>query len=125
MTLAGISADGKDSQMIAMILLQNAKLDENTSNAIIIQLVAKADSRKVSNASGANACIKVPMSMITNLKGCIKDISSALIEKMGEATDSEAPVFTTAFGLNMSEKVKEALDAIDSVGVSDALTEDT
>ena len=58
MTLAGILADGKDSQMIAMILLQNAKLDENTSNDITIQLVAKADSRKVSNAFGANACIK-------------------------------------------------------------------
>ena len=85
--------------MIAMILLQNAKLDENTSNAITIQLVAKADSRKVSNASGANAYIKVPMSMITNLKGCIKDISSTLNEKMGEATDSEAPVFTTDFWL--------------------------
>lgn len=46
MALAGISANGNDSQLIAMMLLQNEKLDGNTSNAITIQLVAKEEARK-------------------------------------------------------------------------------
>lgn len=44
MALAEISATGKDSQLIAIVLSQNAKLVKNTSNAITIP--AKAEARK-------------------------------------------------------------------------------
>ena len=59
MTLARISAEVKDSHMIAIVHFHNANTDENTSNAITKQFASKAKSRKVSASSGENAQIKI------------------------------------------------------------------
>jgi len=45
MSLVGISSTTSDSQLLAMVLLQNAKLDKNTNNAIKIQLITQASQR--------------------------------------------------------------------------------
>ena len=50
------------------MLLQNARLDENTSNAITIQLFAKAESRKSVSAAGQAGIIKVNASTMSGFR---------------------------------------------------------
>eukprot|EP00171_Calliarthron_tuberculosum_P004903 IDg4903t1 len=76
--LAVTSSTDKESQLIGMILLENAKLDENTNNAIEIQLVTQSKQRKKDTPAA-------------NLKFSL-ELRNYLVEKLEElakTTDSE------------------------------------
>lgn len=111
MALAGISANGKDSQLIAMVLLQNAKLDENTSNAITIQLVAKAEARKRDALElQGNSVVKLSEATILDLKQKVEAAKNAT-DIVVQGNEAEA-VPSIDHIRSIGEKIDIALDAI-------------
>ena len=84
MTLSGISVNGKESQLIAMVLLQNAKLDVNTSNAITIQLVSKAEARKA-NSSSTTDTVTARRDTVSSMKDMLNSMKDRLSRQVGEA----------------------------------------
>ena len=120
MTLAGIAATGKDSQMLAMVLLQNARLDENTSNAITIQLVAKAESRKSATAASQVGTVKVNVSTMNGFKSAANGLASDITDKLDEA-GQDAPVLTSEFATGVADKAKALANDINTLLTPDTL----
>ena len=91
MTLSGISVNGKESQLIAMVLLQNSRLDVNTSNAITIQLVAKADSRK-DMATRISDIITARRDEMASLKTTLDTMKHRLAQQMNNADEAATSI---------------------------------
>lgn len=92
MALSGIDAAGKKSQLLAMIMLQNCKLDENTWNSITIQFVGNAD-RRMQVEKAISTPISVAPNSLNDIKRQVADLQSSLNKNLRVLTgDADAVV---------------------------------
>lgn len=121
MALVGISANGEDSQLIAMVLLENSKLDENTINAMTIQLVAKAALRKKTNMEYEDIA-KLSTATIRELKQKIvadKNVTDTTgIGSEGETASSSDRI------KSIGEKLDVIVEALDGLVSHDSCSSD-
>ena len=73
MSLAGVSATEQESQLLAMVMLQNARLPSDTQNAVKIQLVAQGQQR----TSSSQSPLPVSKDFMNNLSNMMATLSTA------------------------------------------------
>ncbi len=85
MALAGMDATGKDSQLLAMVLLQNCNLDESTFNSLTIQLVGNAE-RRMQEEARRPSTISVTRNNLEVLQRQVQDLQKKLQESLQPVT---------------------------------------
>jgi len=71
MSLAGVSATEQESQLMAMVMLQNARLPQDTQNAVKLQLVTQSQQKSQQSAIKP---ISVPKEVLEELSRKIKAV---------------------------------------------------
>lgn len=92
MSLAGIDATGKDSQLLAIVMLQNFKLDESTWNSLTIQLVGNSD-RRMQVEESAPTSLTVTRTRLDDIKRQVLDLHTNLSEDLRALTCDIAAVY--------------------------------